>query len=70
MIQLYNGGAYVLNGTEIIADTAEAPAVLAGKMAEVPSREEAKRQTIAYGILKEHNTSGSMEKLQDRKSVV
>lgn len=66
MIQLYNGGAYVLNGTEIIADTAEAPAVLAGKMAEVPSREEAKRQTIAYGILKEHNTSGSMEKLQIR----
>ncbi len=66
MIQLYNGGAYVLNGTEIIADTAEAPAVLAGKRAEVPSREEAKRQTIAYGILKEHNTSGSMEKLQIR----
>ena len=66
MIQLYNGGAYVLNGTEIIADTAEAPAVLAGKTAEVPSKEEAKRQTIAYGILKEHNTSGSMEKLQIR----
>lgn len=66
MIELYNGGAYVLNGTEIIADSADAPAVLATKMAEVPSKEEAKKQTIAYGILKEHNTSGNMEKLQIR----
>ena len=66
MIKLYNGGAYVLNGTEIIADSADAPAVLASKMAEVPSKEEAKKQTIAYGILKEHNTSGNMEKLQIR----
>ncbi|MCI8585157.1 MAG: hydratase [Lachnospiraceae bacterium] len=66
MIELYNGGAYVLNGTEIVPDTAEAPAVLAGKMAQVPSKEEAKKQTIAYGILKEHNTSGNMDKLQIR----
>ena len=66
MIELYNGGAYVLNGTEIIADSAEAQAILAGKMAEVPSREEAKKQTIAYGILKEHNTSGNMESLKIR----
>ncbi len=41
-------------------------AVLAGKMAQVPSKEEAKKQTIAYGILKDHNTSGNMEKLQIR----
>ena len=66
MIELYNGGAYVLNGKEIVADTAEATAVLAGKMAEVPSREEARRQTIAYGIFREHNTSGDMEKLRIR----
>ncbi len=66
MVELYNGGAYVLNGKEIVPDTAEAAAVLSGKMAEVPSKEEAKKQTIAYGILKEHNTSGNMEKLQIR----
>ena len=66
MIQLYNGGAYVLNGTEIIPESPDAQQVLAGKMAEVPSREEAKKQTIAYGILKQHNTSGNMEKLQIR----
>ncbi|MDE7132623.1 MAG: hydratase, partial [Lachnospiraceae bacterium] len=66
MVELYSGGAYVLNGTEIVPDTAEAFAVLAGRMAQVPSKEEAKKQTIAYGILKEHNTSGNMEKLQIR----
>ena len=66
MIQLYNGGAYVLNGSEIIPDSPDAQKVLAGKMAQVPSKEEARKQTIAYGILKQHNTSGSMEKLQIR----
>ena len=66
MVKLYNGGAYVLNGTEIVPDTAEVSAGLAGKMAQVPSKEEAKKQTIAYGILKDHNTSGNMEKLQIR----
>ena len=66
MIELYKGGAYVLNGTQIVADTEEAPAILAGKMAEVPSKEEARKQTIAYRILEAHNTSGDMEKLKIR----
>ena len=66
MVQLYDGGAYVLNGTEIIPDTADAVKILAGKMGAVPSREEAKKQTIAYGILRSHNTSDNMEKLKIR----
>ena len=66
MVQLYDGGAYVLNGTEIIPDTADAAKILAGKMGAVPSREEAKKQTIAYGILRSHNTSDNMEKLKLR----
>ena len=66
MVQLYDGGAYVLNGTEIIPDTADATKILAGKMGAVPSREEAKKQTIAYGILRSHNTSDNMEKLKIR----
>ena len=66
MIQLYDGGAYVLNGTEIIADTAEGAFVLAGKLGNAPEKEEAKKQTIAYGILKDHNTSGNMDKLKIR----
>ena len=66
MIQLYDGGAYVLNGTEIIADTAEGASILAGKLGNVPEKKEAKKQTIAYGILKDHNTSDNMDKLKIR----
>ena len=66
MIQLYDGGAYVLNGTEIIADTAEGASILAGKLGNVPEKKEAKKQTIAYGILKAHNTSDNMDKLKIR----
>ena len=66
MIQLYDGGAYVLNGTEIIADTVESASILAGKFGSVPEKEEAKKQTIAYGILKAHNTSDNMDKLKIR----
>ena len=66
MIQLYDGGAYVLNGTEIIADTVESASILAGKLGSVPEKEEAKKQTIAYGILKDHNTSDNMDKLKIR----
>ena len=66
MVQLYDGGAYVLNGTEIIPDTADAAKILAGKMGAVPSKEEAKKQTIAYEILRSHNTSDNMEKLKIR----
>ena len=66
MVQLYDGGAYVLNGTEIIPDASDAAKILAGKMGAVPSKEEAKKQTIAYGILRSHNTSDNMEKLKIR----
>ncbi|MDO4521965.1 MAG: hydratase [Eubacteriales bacterium] len=66
MIKLYDGGAYLLNGTEIVEDSANAAKIIAQKMGVAPSKEEAARQTIAYGILKNHNTSGSMEKLQIR----
>lgn len=66
MIQLYDGGVYVLNGTEIIADTVESASILAGKLGSVPEKEEAKKQTIAYGILKDHNTSDNMDKLKIR----
>ena len=55
---LYKNGVYLVNGTELIEDTKEN----ASKVG--MAKEEAARHTIAYGILKEHNISGSMEKLQ------
>ena len=65
MIKLYEGGAYLLNGSEIVADNQDAPAVLKKRLGDrVPSKGEAAKNTIAYSILKNHNTSGSMEKLK------
>ena len=64
MIKTYDGGAYLVNGTELIADGQGALENVASKAGKNISKEEAKQNTIAYGILKAHNTSGSMEKLE------
>ena len=58
MIKLYDNGVYLLNGTEMIEDKGGAQVPL--------SKEEASRQTMAYSILRDHNTSGNMENLQIR----
>ena len=60
MLKLYDGGAYLVNGTEIITDEAEVNA----KTGREVSKEEARTQTMAYGILEAHNISGNMERLQ------
>ncbi len=64
MIELLNGGAYLVNGTEIVADTAEALQEIKAKTGKAVTKEEAAKQTIAYDILKSHNTSGNMDKLR------
>ena len=64
MIQLLNSGAYLLNGTEIVPDDAEALACVKAKTGVDTSKDEAAKNTIAYGILESHNTSGNMEKLK------
>ena len=60
MIKLLETGAYLVNGTDVVTD----PAQLKAKVGREVSTEEAKKNTIAYGILESHNTSGNMEKLQ------
>ena len=57
MIQLLEGGIYLVNGTELVE-----PAKAAAQG--LPAPEEAAKQTMAYNILRDHNTSGNMEKLQ------
>ena len=57
MIQLLEGGKYLVNGTEIVEPEEAAAQGL-------PTPVEAAKQTMAYKILEAHNTSGSMEKLQ------
>ncbi len=64
MIKTYDGGAYLVNGTELIADGPGALGDVLGKTGKEVTKDEAKKNTIAYGILKNHNTSGSMEKLE------
>jgi len=64
MIQLYKTGTYVLNGTEIIEDDGNADVVITQKTGVAVSKEEAKKETMAYHILKEHNTSEGMDKLR------
>ncbi|MGI6069243.1 MAG: hydratase [Blautia sp.] len=55
MIKLHDQGVYLLNGSQIVEeDQASLPV----------SKTEAAKNTMAYGILKAHNTSGNMEKLQ------
>ena len=63
MIQLYETGAYLLNGTELVADDADAAKVLASKGINA-TKEEASKNTIAYGILEAHNTSDDMKQLK------
>ena len=64
MINLMQGGAYLVNGRDIIADTPDAGTAIQSKTGKAITKKEAARGTIAYSILESHNTSGSMEKLK------
>ncbi|WP_124068275.1 hydratase [Clostridium sp. E02] len=64
MIQLYDSGAYLINGTELIPEQEEKKvAALTGTTI---AKEEAKKGTISYSILKAHNSSDNMEQLKLR----
>ena len=64
MIKLFDNGAYLLNGTELVEDNVDANAILTQKLGTVPSKEEAAKNTMAYGILEKHNTSDNMDNLK------
>ena len=55
MVKLYDGGVYLVNGTEIVPEAA-AP--------ETYQKDTAKQGTIAYSILKAHNTAENMQNLR------
>ena len=63
-MKLYDSGVYLVNGTELVADGPEAAAAIQSKTGQSVTKEQAAQETIAYGILKDHNTSGNMERLQ------
>ena len=64
MVTLWKHGAYLLNGTELIEDDENCAARLSAKLGSCPDKKEAAKNTMAYGILEAHNTSGNMEKLK------
>ena len=64
MIELLETGAYLVNGTELVADNADAAAAVKAKTGKDADKAAAKKNTIAYGILEKHNTSDNMDKLK------
>ena len=60
MIKLYDTGIYLLNGRDIVAD----PNELEARTGRAEDREAARRGTIAWSILRDHNTSGNMDDLK------
>ena len=63
-MKLYENGVYLVNGTELVEDNQDAVAAIKSKTGETVSKEACAKETIAYNILQEHNTSRNMEKLQ------
>ncbi|MBR6469120.1 MAG: hydratase, partial [Lachnospiraceae bacterium] len=63
MVRLTETGAYLVNGT-VIPDTEGALDKAAAAAGRQVSKDEAVKNTIAYGILKEHNTADTMDKLK------
>ena len=66
MVELLQGGAYLVNGGEIIADGPDGRQAVFNRTGKNVTKEEAKKETISYGILERHNTSGNMDRLKLR----
>ncbi len=63
MVSTLDKGCYIVGGSTIIPDDGDAKAQLSSMGVTDSEMESAAQNTIAYGILKSHNTSGSMDKL-------
>ena len=64
MVKLYEGGAWLVNGNELIPDGSGALAAVESKTGMKTDKAEAAKGTMAYRILDAHNTSGNMEQLR------
>lgn len=64
MIKLYDGGAYLVNGNELIPDGSEAAAAVESRTGVKTDKQEAAKGTMAYRILNAHNTSDNMQQLK------
>lgn len=65
MIKLFSKGVYLINNKEFIEDCNDINLILKNKLGnKCINKEEARKNTIAYNILNEHNVSKNKDKLQ------
>lgn len=65
MIKLYDGGAWLIDGKELLPDSPQAGEIIQNKYGKTAlDKKEAAKNTIAYSILKAHNTSDNMDELK------
>lgn len=63
-MKLHDTGVYLVNGTAVVPEHAQAQEEIRAMTGQETDRAEAAKGTIAYGILQAHNTSGNMDKLK------
>lgn len=64
MVKLYDSGVYLLNGKEIVCDDRDAAAAIKSKTGREVTKEQAKKGTMAYSIIENHNTSNDESNLK------
>lgn len=64
LVKIHDGGAWLLDGAELIPDNAQAGSAVAARLGNMPEKEAASQGTMSYGILEAHNQSGDMKKLR------
>ena len=63
-MKFYNNGVYLINGSQIVEDGPEAIAKIKATVGKEVTKDAAHKETMAYGILANHNVSGNMDHLQ------
>lgn len=63
MVKFYKEGIYLLNGKEIVIDNKDSREILTRKGVNI-QKDDAKKNTIAYSILKKHNINNNMNELK------
>jgi len=64
LIKLIDNEVLILDGREIISNKEEFSAIVSNKKGIEFNKEEAKKGTIAFGIMKNHNTSENIDNLK------
>ena len=64
VIKLFDNGAYLINGTELVESHANVEQEIKQKFGVDTNSVDASKNTIAYSILEAHNTSDNMDALK------